>query len=79
MLAARGGGGRVIFDDFREAYYWLRHNTPEVGLSEGEEEEEDKEGKEEEEIEKKEKEEGREIISPIFVFRTSLPLKLMAQ
>lgn len=29
VLAARGGGGRVIFDDFREAYYWLRHNTPE--------------------------------------------------
>lgn len=30
VLAARGGdGGRIIFDDFREAYYWLRHNTPE--------------------------------------------------
>uniref|UniRef100_A0A7E4ZSY5 Dolichyl-diphosphooligosaccharide--protein glycosyltransferase subunit STT3A n=1 Tax=Panagrellus redivivus TaxID=6233 RepID=A0A7E4ZSY5_PANRE len=30
VLAARGGhGGRVIFDDFREAYYWLRQNTPE--------------------------------------------------
>lgn len=23
-------GGRVIMDDFREAYYWLRQNTPEV-------------------------------------------------
>ncbi|KAJ8020325.1 Dolichyl-diphosphooligosaccharide--protein glycosyltransferase subunit STT3A [Holothuria leucospilota] len=30
VLSARSGdGGRVIFDDFREAYYWLRHNTPE--------------------------------------------------
>ncbi|ESO07295.1 hypothetical protein HELRODRAFT_98643 [Helobdella robusta] len=30
VLAARGGdGGRIIFDDFREAYYWLRYNTPE--------------------------------------------------
>uniref|UniRef100_A0A914YLM0 Dolichyl-diphosphooligosaccharide--protein glycosyltransferase subunit STT3A n=1 Tax=Panagrolaimus superbus TaxID=310955 RepID=A0A914YLM0_9BILA len=30
VLAARGGGGgRVIFDDFREAYYWLRQNTHE--------------------------------------------------
>ncbi|XP_014666610.1 PREDICTED: dolichyl-diphosphooligosaccharide--protein glycosyltransferase subunit STT3A-like [Priapulus caudatus] len=30
VLAARAGdGGRIIFDDFREAYYWLRHNTPE--------------------------------------------------
>jgi len=30
VLAARtGGDGRIIFDDFREAYYWLRHNTPE--------------------------------------------------
>uniref|UniRef100_A0A2K6DZZ3 Dolichyl-diphosphooligosaccharide--protein glycosyltransferase subunit STT3A n=1 Tax=Macaca nemestrina TaxID=9545 RepID=A0A2K6DZZ3_MACNE len=29
-LSARGGdGSRIIFDDFREAYYWLRHNTPE--------------------------------------------------
>jgi dolichyl-diphosphooligosaccharide--protein glycosyltransferase len=28
VLQARGGdGGRVIFDDFREAYGWLRHNT----------------------------------------------------
>jgi len=28
VLQARGGeGGRVIFDDFREAYAWLRHNT----------------------------------------------------
>jgi len=33
VLSARGGdGGRIIFDDFREAYYWLRHNTPEVSL-----------------------------------------------
>ena len=31
VLSARSGdGGRLIFDDFREAYYWLRHNTPEV-------------------------------------------------
>ncbi|XP_033116263.1 dolichyl-diphosphooligosaccharide--protein glycosyltransferase subunit STT3A-like, partial [Anneissia japonica] len=31
VLSARAGdGGRIIFDDFREAYYWLRHNTPEV-------------------------------------------------
>ena len=22
-------GGRIIFDDFREAYWWLRENTPE--------------------------------------------------
>lgn len=30
VLSARAGdGGRIIFDDFREAYYWLRHNTPE--------------------------------------------------
>jgi len=30
VLSAKGGdGGRIIFDDFREAYYWLRHNTPE--------------------------------------------------
>ncbi|TKR71663.1 hypothetical protein L596_019225 [Steinernema carpocapsae] len=30
VLAARGGGGsRIIFDDFREAYYWLRQNTHE--------------------------------------------------
>lgn len=29
VLAARGhDGGRIIFDDFREAYYWLSHNTP---------------------------------------------------
>jgi len=28
VLQARGGdGSRVIFDDFREAYAWLRHNT----------------------------------------------------
>uniref|UniRef100_A0A914HWW0 Dolichyl-diphosphooligosaccharide--protein glycosyltransferase subunit STT3A n=1 Tax=Globodera rostochiensis TaxID=31243 RepID=A0A914HWW0_GLORO len=30
VLSARSGdGGRIIFDDFREAYYWLRKNTPE--------------------------------------------------
>jgi dolichyl-diphosphooligosaccharide--protein glycosyltransferase len=30
VLSARGGhGDRIIFDDFREAYYWLRMNTPE--------------------------------------------------
>jgi len=29
VLAARGQGGqRIIFDDFREAYYWLSQNTP---------------------------------------------------
>ncbi|KAJ6842517.1 uncharacterized protein M6B38_301540 [Iris pallida] len=29
VLAARGArGDRVIFDDYREAYYWLRQNTP---------------------------------------------------
>ena len=25
----RGDGTRAIMDDFREAYYWLRHNTDE--------------------------------------------------
>lgn len=31
VLAARGGdGSKIIFDDFREAYYWLRQNTHEV-------------------------------------------------
>lgn len=30
VLAARShDGSRIIFDDFREAYYWLRMNTPE--------------------------------------------------
>jgi len=30
VLSARGHGGeKIIFDDFREAYYWLRYNTPE--------------------------------------------------
>eukprot|EP01137_Pigoraptor_chileana_P016397 Opistho-2@5843 len=30
VLSARGyGDDRIIFDDFREAYYWLRHNTGE--------------------------------------------------
>ncbi|KAK8671392.1 hypothetical protein V6N13_037988 [Hibiscus sabdariffa] len=29
VLAARGAhGSRVIFDDYREAYFWLRQNTP---------------------------------------------------
>lgn len=31
VLSARThDGGRIIFDDFREAYYWLKMNTPEV-------------------------------------------------
>lgn len=31
VLGARSqDGGRIIFDDFREAYYWLKMNTPEV-------------------------------------------------
>lgn len=29
LSAKQGDGSRVIFDDFREAYYWLRQNTPE--------------------------------------------------
>jgi len=29
LSAHSGDRGRIIFDDFREAYYWLRHNTPE--------------------------------------------------
>lgn len=30
VLSARGGdGSKIIFDDFREAYYWLRQNTAE--------------------------------------------------
>lgn len=29
VLAARGAhGNRIIFDDYREAYFWLRQNTP---------------------------------------------------
>lgn len=29
VLAARGNdGGKIIFDDFREAYFWLSQNTP---------------------------------------------------
>lgn len=29
VLAARqSNGDRVVFDDFREAYFWLQHNTP---------------------------------------------------
>lgn len=31
VLSARShDGSRIIFDDFREAYYWLQMNTPEV-------------------------------------------------
>ena len=31
VLSAKGhDGSKIIFDDFREAYYWLRYNTPEV-------------------------------------------------
>lgn len=31
VLSARShDGSQVIFDDFREAYYWLRMNTAEV-------------------------------------------------
>lgn len=31
VLSARShDGSKIIFDDFREAYYWLRMNTPEV-------------------------------------------------
>ncbi|EDW27123.1 GL16584 [Drosophila persimilis] len=31
VLSARShDGGRIIFDDFREAYYWLQMNTPEM-------------------------------------------------
>jgi len=30
VLSAKGGNGeKIIFDDFREAYYWLRYNTHE--------------------------------------------------
>ena len=33
VLSAKGhDGGKIIFDDFREAYYWLRYNTPEVTI-----------------------------------------------
>jgi dolichyl-diphosphooligosaccharide--protein glycosyltransferase len=28
LSARQGDGSRAIFDDFREAYYWIRHNTP---------------------------------------------------
>lgn len=35
VLSARShDGGRIIFDDFREAYYWLKMNTPEVRIVE---------------------------------------------
>ncbi|XP_002155260.2 dolichyl-diphosphooligosaccharide--protein glycosyltransferase subunit STT3A isoform X1 [Hydra vulgaris] len=29
LSAKQNDGSRVIFDDFREAYYWLKQNTPE--------------------------------------------------
>jgi dolichyl-diphosphooligosaccharide--protein glycosyltransferase len=29
LAANQQDGSRIIFDDFREAYYWLRQNTPE--------------------------------------------------
>lgn len=29
LAASQHDGSRIIFDDFREAYYWLRQNTPE--------------------------------------------------
>jgi dolichyl-diphosphooligosaccharide--protein glycosyltransferase len=32
LSARQQDGSRVIFDDFREAYYWLSQNTPEVRL-----------------------------------------------
>ena len=33
VLSARSGdGSKYIFDDFREAYWWLRYNTAEVNL-----------------------------------------------
>lgn len=33
LSAKQNDGSRVIFDDFREAYYWLRQNTPEVSTA----------------------------------------------
>lgn len=29
ILMSNGPNGRVIFDDYREAYSWIKHNTPE--------------------------------------------------
>ena len=29
VLSANSNNGKIIFDDFRESYYWLRQNTPE--------------------------------------------------
>lgn len=29
LAASQHDGSRIIFDDFREAYFWLRQNTPE--------------------------------------------------
>ena len=34
LSARQQDGSRVIFDDFREAYYWLSQNTPEVRMKE---------------------------------------------
>lgn len=33
MAAQRSDGGTVLFDDYREAYYWLRQNTPPVSAA----------------------------------------------
>ena len=33
MAAQRSNGDTVLFDDYREAYYWLRQNTPPVSHS----------------------------------------------
>lgn len=32
MAAQRANGETVLFDDYREAYYWLRQNTPPVSF-----------------------------------------------
>lgn len=32
MAAQRSTGETVLFDDYREAYYWLRQNTPSVSF-----------------------------------------------
>jgi len=32
LSAKQNDGSRIIFDDFREAYYWLRQNTAEVNI-----------------------------------------------
>ncbi len=33
MAAQRSDGSQILFDDYREAYYWLRQNTPLVRLA----------------------------------------------